>query len=57
MRDPAQHERYLAELFEMYQNGQVKPRITERFALEDAAKALSYVAERRALGKVVLTVD
>ena len=57
MRDPAQHEKYLAELFEMYSNGQVKPRITKQFALNNAAKAITYVAERRALGKVVLTID
>ena len=56
MRDPL-GMKIPRRVFEMYQNGQVKPRITERFALEDAAKALSYVAERRALGKVVLTVD
>ena len=57
MRDPAKHEKYLEELFEMYSNGQVKPRITKHFSLTEAAKALSYVAERRAVGKIVLTID
>ena len=57
IRDPAKHEKYLADLFKMYSNGQVKPRITKNFSLTEAAKALTYVAERRAVGKVVLTID
>ena len=57
LRDPKQHQVYLAELFDMYKKGQVKPRVTEIFKLEDADKAISYVAERKALGKVVVTMD
>ncbi|MDG1935750.1 MAG: NADPH:quinone oxidoreductase family protein [Paracoccaceae bacterium] len=57
LRDPKQHQVYLAELFDMYKKGQVKPRITETFKLENADKAISYVAERKALGKVVVTMD
>ena len=57
LRDPKQHQVYLAELFDMYKKGQVKPRVTETFKLEDADKAISYVAERKALGKVVVTMD
>ena len=57
LRDPKQHQVYLAELFDLYKKGQVKPRVTEIFKLEDADKAISYVAERKALGKVVVTMD
>jgi NADPH2:quinone reductase len=57
LRDPKKHEVYLAELFDMYNKKQVKPQITEAFKLEDADKAISYVAERKALGKVVVTMD
>ena len=56
-RYPKQHQIYLAELFDMYKKGAVKPRITESFRLEDAGKAISYVAERKAIGKVVITMD
>ena len=56
-RYPKQHQIYLAELFDMYKKGVVKPRITETFRLEDAGKAISYVAERKAIGKVVVTMD
>ena len=56
-RDPTQHSVYLAELFEMYGIGKVKPQITRSFPLQDAAKALELVQQRRVLGNVVLTVD
>ena len=44
-------------LFEMYEKGQVKPRISARFPMQEAAKALSLIADRKVLGKVVLTND
>lgn len=56
-RDPTQHSDYLAELFDMYAIGKVKPRITRSFPLQDAAKALELLQQRRVLGNVVLTVD
>ena len=57
MRDPKQHQKYLAELFDLYAKGQIKPQVTASFDLADAGKALDYIASRKALGKVVLTVD
>ncbi|MGB0607668.1 MAG: NADPH:quinone oxidoreductase family protein [Paracoccaceae bacterium] len=57
MRDPKQHQKYLAELFDLYAKGQIKPQVTASFDLADAGKALEYIANRKALGKVVLTVD
>ena len=57
MRDPKQHEIYLAELFDMYKKEQVKPRITKTFKLEETDKALSYISDRKILGKAVITMD
>ena len=57
LRAPKQHKIYLAELFDMYKKGQVKPRVTENFKLEEAGKALSYIADRKILGKAVITMD
>jgi len=54
-RDPAGHMQNVTELFEMYGNGQIKPRISASFPMEDAAKALEMIADRKVLGKVVLT--
>ncbi|MEX0311009.1 MAG: zinc-binding dehydrogenase, partial [Tateyamaria sp.] len=54
-RDPAGHMQNVTELFDMCGKGQVKPRISASFAMEDAAKALEMIADRKVLGKVVLT--
>ncbi len=56
-RYPAQHQKYLAELFELYGDGRVQPRVTKSFDLKDAAKALNYISERKALGKTVITFE
>ena len=56
VRNPKQHQEYLKELFTMYRNKKIKPKITATFSLEEAAKALKSVEERKSLGKVVLTM-
>lgn len=55
-QDPAGHRRNLSELFEMYGKGQVRPRITASYPMEQAARALDHIADRKVLGKIVLTV-
>lgn len=57
MRDPARNAEHVAELFRWYTEGKIKPRVTTRFPLERAAEALRMIEERKALGKVVLTVE
>lgn len=56
LREPEMHAENMADLFRMYAQGKIKPRISERFALEDAAKALEMMEDRKVLGKVVLDV-
>ena len=56
MRDPAKNAEYVAELFRFYDEGKIRPRITASFPLEDAAKALALLQDRKATGKVVLTI-
>ena len=56
-RYPAQHQKYLSELFDLYEDGRIKPRITKSFPLKNAAQALFYISERKALGKAVITFD
>jgi len=56
MRNPAQNAEYVAELFRFYEEGKIRPRITASFPLEDAAKALALLEDRKATGKVVLFV-
>ena len=54
--DPKGHQANMADLFRLYANGKIRPRISARFPMEDAAKALNMISERAVLGKVVLTV-
>ncbi|APX11481.1 NADPH:quinone oxidoreductase family protein [Tateyamaria omphalii] len=54
-RDPAGHMQNVSDLFEMYAQGKVKPRISASFPMQEAAKALTLIADRKVLGKVVLT--
>ncbi|MCI5044662.1 MAG: zinc-binding dehydrogenase, partial [Aquisalinus sp.] len=56
MRDPQGHAANMQELFALYQSGKIRPRITERFSLEEGAKSLQLLEERKATGKVVLTM-
>ena len=54
-RDPVAHMNNMAELFDMYAKGQIKPRISASFPMQDAAQALDVISARKVLGKVVLT--
>ena len=56
LREPKSHDENMADLFEMYANGQIKPRISARYPLEQAADALRLMEERKVLGKVVVTI-
>jgi NADPH2:quinone reductase len=54
-REPQRHALLLQELLEAVAQGRLQPAITQRLPLEQAAMALRQLADRRALGKTVLT--
>ena len=56
IREPAANRANTGELLKLYENGRIKPFITARYPLEHAAEAIKQLAERRALGKIVVTV-
>ncbi|HEX4197887.1 MAG TPA: NADPH:quinone oxidoreductase family protein [Caulobacteraceae bacterium] len=56
-RDPAGHQRNVKELFDLYAKGKIKPFVSERFPLARAGEAISHLASRKAMGKVVVTMD
>jgi len=56
-RDPEKNKTYVAELFDLYAKGKIRPRVSASFPLERAADALNHIQDRKVLGKVVLTVD
>ncbi|MCV7260811.1 NADPH:quinone oxidoreductase family protein [Mycobacterium shimoidei] len=54
---PHEAARDLAELDQMFADGLVQPYIGARFPLAETPAALRYVAERKAIGKVIIDVD
>lgn len=55
-RDPDGHRRSVAELFDLYRAGKIKPRISGRYSLDDAPSAFAHLASRKSLGKLVVTM-
>lgn len=51
---PAENDRDVAELAQLFADGRVSPYIGARFSLADTAAALRYVADRKAIGKVII---
>jgi len=56
-RDPKAHLQNVRELFDLYAAGKIKPFVSERFPLAKAADAIAHLASRKAMGKVVVTMD
>ena len=54
---PEAHAENLAELMAMYEAGDIKPQVTARYPLADGAQAIADLADRKAKGKVVVTIS
>lgn len=54
-RAPKEHRKNMGEIIDMYKSGDIRPRISGTYALQDFAKACDELTERRAMGKVILT--
>ena len=46
----------MADLFTLYENGQLRPHISHEIPFEDAVSALELLRSRKATGKVVVTM-
>ncbi len=55
-RDPAKFEAQVAELFALLEGGKIKPRIGSVLPLERGGDAIALLADRKALGKVVVRI-
>lgn len=55
-RDPKGHEENLADLFRLYRAGSIRPHISNVYPLSQSADAIRELSERRAKGKVVVTI-
>jgi len=56
-RDPKGHAANLKDLMDLYAAGKIKPYVSERFPLARAGEAIAHLASRKAMGKVVITID
>jgi NADPH2:quinone reductase len=56
-RDPKAHAQNVKELMALHAAGKIKPFVSERFPLARAGEAIAHLASRKAMGKVVVTMD
>lgn len=55
-RDPKAHQQNVKELFDLYKAGKIRPHISGSFPMEKAADAIRELQDRKAQGKVVVTM-
>jgi NADPH:quinone reductase len=56
-QDPAHNARNVERLFDWLQEGKIRPVISRRYPLADAAQAIAWLGSREAVGKAVVTFD
>ena len=56
-RDPKGHAANLKALMDLYAAGKIRPYVSERFPLARAGEAIAHLSSRKAMGKVVITID
>ncbi len=57
MRDPQANAAHVKQLLQWWQDGTISPRIDCTYPLAEGGKAIRRLAERKAVGKVVVTMD
>jgi NADPH:quinone reductase-like Zn-dependent oxidoreductase len=55
-RDPKRNAEHVEQLFRWWDEGKIAPKISARFPLERAGEAISALRDRRAIGKLVVTL-
>jgi NADPH2:quinone reductase len=56
-REPELHQRNVRELFALYGEGKIKPRISARYPLAQGGQAIRALMDRTATGKLVVVVE
>ena len=54
--EPTEYEKNFQELLNMFEDGQLHPRVTEIYPLEDYQRAFRSLTDRKAMGKIVLSI-
>jgi NADPH2:quinone reductase len=55
-RDPKANRAHISELFQLYAEGKIKPRVSEIFSLENGGDAIAKLGDRSAVGKLVIVI-
>ncbi len=55
-RDPKANAANIAELFALWDDGKIKPLVSETFAFADAGQAIAKLGNRNAIGKLVVKI-
>ena len=55
-REPELHKANVRELFALYAQGKIRPRVSKHYALQDGGAAIRALMDRTATGKLVVTV-
>ena len=56
-REPKLHEQNTKDLFALYAEGKIRPRISARYKLADGGRAIQALKDRSATGKLVVMMD
>jgi NADPH2:quinone reductase len=56
-RDPAANAAHVAELFRLWEEGVIQPRVSATYPLERGGEAIAAMAARQVIGKLVVTID
>jgi NADPH2:quinone reductase len=56
-REPALHQQNVRDLFKLYGEGKIRPRISKRYPLAEGGKAIRALMDRSATGKLVVVME
>ena len=56
-RDPEANAKHIATLFDLLKAGKIKPKVSATFPLERGGEAIQLLADRKAIGKIVVTMN
>ena len=54
--NPEENKKNFEELFKLHSESKIDPEVSDSFSLDDGAKAISHLKDRKAKGKVIITM-
>jgi len=56
-RHPQANAAHIATLFRLWEEGRIAPKVSRTWPLAEGAEAIQHMAARKAIGKLVVTMD